>query len=298
MNRRLFLKKSAIGSFALSSSPNSLFGESTTSLTILHTNDMHSRIEPFPSGSKYSGLGGMARRASLIQKLRSESRNVLLLDSGDIFQGTPYFNFFGGEIEFKLMSEMKYDVSTIGNHDFDAGLDGLYKVLPHASFDFVCSNYDFTQTIMKDYVLPYKIIKKGGIRVGIFGLGIRLENLVSKANYGATKYLNPVDLAKEMIAELRSKKCDLIVCLSHLGYKYRTDKISDISLAEQVSGIDLILGGHTHSFLDEPVVVKNSEGHRTVINQVGFAGIRLGKIDLTFGAQGKSFSRADSLVIS
>lgn len=273
--------------------PSDVFGGSAVErITILHTNDLHSRIEPFPSNnSRFAGQGGMARRASLVDAIRRENSNVLLLDSGDIFQGTPYFNFFGGEIEFKLMSQMGYLASTIGNHDFDAGLDGLYKQLPHASFDFVCSNYDFSQTIMKDRVRPYKIIKAGKIKVGIFGLGIQLENLVSPSLYGKTKYLDPLGIAKEMVRDLKAKKCDLIICLSHLGYKYQSNRISDIQLAQELSEIDLILGGHTHTFLDEPALVKNGEGHQTIINQVGFGGLRLGRVDFTFN---KGFKGASS----
>ena len=150
------------------------------------------------------------------------------------------------------------------------------------TFKFVSANYDFSNTILKDKIAPYKILKKGRIRVGVFGLGVRLENLVSKTLYQETKYLNPVNLASEMVEELRRKKCDLIICLSHLGYRYKNNRVSDITLAEQQSGIDLIIGGHSHTFLDEPVVVKNAEGHSTIINQVGFGGIRLGRIDLKF----------------
>ncbi|MEQ9425906.1 MAG: metallophosphatase [Cyclobacteriaceae bacterium] len=284
MKRRLFLKHSLITTLSAAMAPPALFGAANKAnrFTILHTNDMHSRVEPFPlNDGRFPGMGGMAKRASLINQFRKSTENILLLDSGDIFQGTPYFNFFGGEVEFKLMSQMGYDAATIGNHDFDAGLEGLNKQLPHATFQFISANYDFSKTIMNDAVVPYKIFKKGKIKVGVFGLGVQLENLVSKELYGDTKYFDPVGVTTEMVSELEPK-CDLIICLSHLGYKYESSKISDISLAEQVNGIDIILGGHSHTFLDEPTLIKNGEGHQTIINQVGFGGIRLGKIEFSF----------------
>jgi 5'-nucleotidase len=241
---------------------------------------MHSRIDPFPTDAgEYAGLGGMARRAQLIKQIRSETNQVLLLDAGDIFQGTPYFNLFGGELEFKLMSQMKYDAATLGNHDFDNGLDGLQKQLPHASFSLIISNYDFSGTSLNNLFTPYQVFQKGSIKVGIFGLGIELDGLVAEKLYGATRYLDPVAVAREMVQQLKEQGCHLIICLSHLGYEYESAKISDRKLAEKVSGIDLIIGGHTHTFLPEPQLVTNTNGHSTLINQVGFGGIHLGRID-------------------
>ncbi len=253
-------------------------------LTILHTNDMHSRIEPFPQdGTSLAGLGGMARRASLVEQIRKEEGQVLLLDAGDIFQGTPYFNFYGGELEYKLMTKMKYDAATLGNHDFDNGLVGLKKQLPHAGFPFVISNYDFSNTLLEGAFNPFKVFEKGGLRVGVFGLGIQLQGLVNEKMYGNTRYLDPVAVAREMVQELRAQSCNLIICLSHLGYAYESEKISDLKLARQVGGIDLIIGGHTHTFLDEPTVVENPAGEKVLVNQVGWAGVNLGRIDYTFG---------------
>src|SRR5690606_30548391 len=243
------------GSLALAMTPNLLFGQgldllaekSEYKLTILHTNDQHSRIEPFDSSySKNPNQGGFARRASLIQKIRQEEPNVLLLDSGDIFQGTPYFNFFGGELEFKLMSMMGYDAATMGNHDFDNGLEGFKNVRRHAKFPFICSNYDFSDTILDGQTEPYRIFNKDGIRVGIFGLGIELAGLVGKKSYGETEYLDPIEMAQEYSELLRKdKKCDLVICLSHLGFDYgeNSKKVSDKVLAVNTSDIDLILGG-------------------------------------------------------
>ncbi|MDN5203815.1 metallophosphatase [Fulvivirgaceae bacterium BMA10] len=291
MDRREFVKKTIISSLALgtSLSVDTSFGlKPLSKLTILHTNDMHSRVEPFPEGrGRNSGLGGMARRASLIKQIREEEEHVLLLDAGDIFQGTPYFNFFGGEVEFKLMSEMGYDLATIGNHDFDNGLEGLKEMLPHANFPFVTANYDFSETILNNHFEPYKIFQKGDIKIGVFGLGIELHGLVNDRLSGGTKYLDPIGIATDMVRELEMKQCNLIVCLSHLGYRYRGTKISDQKLAENVSGIDLIIGGHTHTFLEAPEQILNKEGHETIINQVGWAGIKLGRIDYIFDRKKK-----------
>ena len=294
MNRKKFLSTIGGGTLALTLAPNLLLAEnfkfldqnSDYKLTILHTNDQHSRIEPFDSSySRNPNQGGFARRAALIQKIRGEEKNVLLLDSGDIFQGTPYFNFFGGELEFKLMSMMGYDASTMGNHDFDNGLEGFKKVLPNAKFPFICSNYDFKNTILDGQTLPYKVFNKNGIKVGIFGVGIELAGLVGKKSYGETVWQNPIEIAQHYATFLRNeKKCDLVICLSHIGYDYKDNprKISDKILASQTDGIDLILGGHTHTFLPEPQTFVNKSGKNVMVNQVGWAGLLLGKINFYF----------------
>lgn len=296
MRRRDFLKHGSTLALAAGIMPSLLHARSAddTRLTILHTNDMHSRIEPFPANSgRNSGMGGMARRATLVKKVRAEEKNVLLLDSGDVFQGTPYFNFFGGELEFKLMSEMGYDASTLGNHDFDNGLEGLDRMMPHAKFPFLNANYDFSKTILKDQFKPYKIIQKGSIKIGVFGVGIELQNLVPSKLYQETTYNDPIEAAKEMVQELQAQGCQFIICLSHLGFQYDHDKVDDHKLAEAVSGIDLILGGHTHSFLNEPKRYTNAQGFETTINQVGWAGIYLGRIDVSFAAgKGKQIASA------
>jgi 5'-nucleotidase len=251
-------------------------------LTILHTNDMHSHIEAFSSG-RNKGLGGMFQLSSLVKKIRQEEENILLLDAGDIFQGTPYFNLFGGELEFRLMSEMGYDAVTIGNHDFDNGIDGLTSQMHHANFPFISSNYDFSNTILEDKVEPHKVFNKGGIKVGVLGIGIELKGLVDPKLYGNTNYLDPITIANKKAHYLKKTlNCDLVICLSHLGFKYKSEKISDMKLATQTKNIDLIIGGHTHSFLNEPVIVKNSVEKDVLISQVGFGAIKLGKIDFYF----------------
>ena len=273
----------------------------TTKITILHTNDVHSHIDAFGSeDGRNANMGGVARRATLIETIRNENPNTLLLDAGDIFQGTPYFNYYGGELEFKLMSKLKYDAATLGNHDFDNAIDGLYAQLPHAEFEFITSNYDFSNTIMNTHTKPYKIFKKEGIKIGVFGLGIELNGLVDPAMYKETKYLDPVETTQEMTRILKVEgKCDLIICLSHLGYEYRTNpnKISDLKLAASTKNIDLIIGGHTHTFLPKPTIVKNSEGENMLVNQVGCYGINLGRIDSYFDADKNKSSNGTSIIV-
>ncbi|MCG2459969.1 metallophosphatase [Flavobacteriaceae bacterium F89] len=303
MDRRKFITNTAatsaligLGGLSLSS----CLGKSKKHLTILHTNDVHSHIDPFPKDhAQYPNLGGIARRASLVEQIRKENPNTLLFDAGDIFQGTPYFNFYGGELEFKLMSMLRYDAATIGNHDFDNGLDGLYAQLPNAKFDFISANYDFTNTLMDGHVKPYRVFTVDGIKIGVFGLGVALEGLVMKKLYRETKYLNPIEVAQTMSHTLKiEEKCDLVVCLSHIGYSYGDDqRPSDLKLAAQTEYIDLIIGGHTHTFLDKPTIAVNRKGQNMLINQVGCYGINLGRIDFYFDVQNSSSAEGVSIVV-
>lgn len=284
MSRRRFIKQVGAGATLLSLAPHSLFAdkEEVIKISILHTNDMHSRIECFTSG-RNKGAGGMLQLASVIKQIRSEEENILLFDAGDIFQGTPYFNYYGGELEFKLMSEMGFDASTIGNHDFDNGIDGLVKQLPNAKFSFLSANYDVSNTALCGYTLPHKIYNKNGIKIGVFGLGIKLAGLVDPRLCKDTIYIDPIRVANEQACLLKNElNCELVVCLSHLGYSYKNKKVSDRVLAQETSNIDLIIGGHTHTFLKEPKLLVNKEGKEVMINQVGFGAIKLGKIDFYF----------------
>ncbi|MBA9074151.1 5'-nucleotidase [Flavobacterium gossypii] len=289
MKRRDFIQKTVAGSALLTVGGLSLSSFAPIDkkhITILHTNDVHSHIDPFPAtDAKNPNMGGVSRRASLIESIRKENPNVLLLDAGDIFQGTPYFNYYGGELEFKLMSMLKYDLATMGNHDFDNGIDGFYSQLHNAKFDFVSANYDFKNTVLDGIVKPYKIFVKDGIKIGVFGLGVELDGLVDKKNYKETVYNDPISVSQEMTRILKTQeKCDLIICLSHIGYAYKNDpnKVSDLKLAAATRDIDLIIGGHTHTFLDKPTIVKNLDGIDTLVNQVGCYGINLGRIDFYF----------------
>jgi len=239
----------------------------------------------------------MARRSALIKKIRQEGHHVLLLDAGDIFQGTPYFNEFGGEPEFRLMSEMGYDAATMGNHDFDNGLEGFDKMLEFADFPFICSNYNFDKTILAGKTVPYKIFNRGPLKIGVTGVGIELKGLVDSNNFGETVYLDPVETVNKYASLLKNEfKCDLVICLSHLGYSYQSKKISDLELASLSINTDLILGGHTHTFLPKPVYKKNRTGNKIMINQVGWAGLNLGRIDFEFRGKKIIESRANSAI--
>lgn len=303
MERRNFIKQSTaatafvtLGGLSL----QSFAKENKKHITILHTNDTHSHIEPFPNDHyKSPNQGGVARRATLIDSIRQENPNTLLLDAGDIFQGTPYFNFYGGELEFKLMSMLKYDAATIGNHDFDNSIDGLYKQLPNAKFDFLIANYDFKNTILNTHVKPYKVFEKDGIKIGVFGLGIELEGLVDPRMYKETVYLNPIEIAQDMSRILKEdENCDLVICLSHLGYHYKNEaKISDLVLASKTKDIDLIIGGHTHTFLPKPTITKNSIGENVLVNQVGCYGLNVGRIDFYFDADQNKASKGKSIIV-
>jgi 5'-nucleotidase len=287
MNRKEFLYSSSIAALALSASavPLDLLAHAgMEKLTILHTNDVHSRIDPFPmDGTRTQGLGGCARRAEIIKQIRSKEKHVILLDSGDIFQGTPYFNKYHGEVEIKMMNEMKYDAGTIGNHDFDGGLDNLALRMTQAQFPFLIANYDVSATPLQGKSKEYKIFQYGPIKVGVFGVCIELAGLVSTDLYGNTIYRDPIADADRVAGILRhDEKCDLVICLSHLGYKYDNKKVSDMVLAASTSNIDVILGGHTHTFFKAPETYKNKNGKQVMINQVGWAGIYLGQIDFYF----------------
>ena len=302
MKRRNFVKSTLAGSVLTGMGGLSLgsCSPSRKHITILHTNDVHSHIDPFPATDERNlNKGGVSRRAALIESIRTENPNTLLLDAGDIFQGTPYFNYFGGELEFKLMSMLRYDAATIGNHDFDNGIEGLYRQLPNARFKFLSANYDFTNTIMDGQVAPYHVFVRDGIRIGIFGLGIELSGLVTKRLYKETVYLNPIERAQDMSRQLKQEEqCDLVICLSHLGYRYRnTQTPSDVMLAANTEDIDLIIGGHTHTFLDKPEVHLNRKEKEVLINQVGCYGINLGRIDFYFDNRKRTATEGTSILV-
>jgi 5'-nucleotidase len=297
-NRRTFIKSLGVGSMGvmiLGGSTQAFARNKPIQLTILHTNDFHSHMDPFPNdAARNAGEGGMAKRAAMIRQIRTEQKNVLVFDAGDIFQGTPYFNYYKGEVEFKLMTEMGYDAATIGNHDLDNGMEGLNSQMKYAGFPFINSNYDFSETILAGKIIPYKIFKKQGIKIGVYGLGIELDGLVSKQNYGKTKYNDPLETALKMEKFLKEeKKADLVVCLSHLGYAYKENKISDLKIAANTFCTDLIIGGHTHTFLKTPESVTNKSGQTVLINQVGFGGLILGRIDFFFEKTGRKHSSSD-----
>jgi 5'-nucleotidase len=289
-NRRTFLRRAALASVAISgvvpmAGAMDLFGNNESFVvTILHTNDVHSQIDPLPSNhSRYPNMGGFARRASIVAQARQQNPNTLLFDCGDIFQGTPYFNFYKGKLEIALMNKMGYDASAIGNHEFDNGIDELAKRMGEANFPFLASNYVTQGTTIADFVKPYKIFDVNGVKIGVVGVGIELEGLAHAESAKAIGFLNPIDKANEQANWLKTEGgCKFVVVLSHLGLSYSDDQFSDVVLAKNSSNIDLILGGHTHTFLSEPLMVSNLEGRQVMVNQMGWAGVRLGRIDVEF----------------
>lgn len=285
LNRRSFVKQAGLAAAALAF-PWNVFGKSAkpnTRLTILFTNDTHSRIDAFPANGPNAGMGGIAARKKLIDAIRKQEEHVLLFDAGDIFQGTPYFNFFKGALEMKAMQWLGYDAATLGNHDFDEGVENLVKQMGHTQFPFVVANYQVDATPLKGKVKPYHVFVKGGKRIGVFGLGIDPKGLIPEKLFGKVVYTDPYEAASRMVAQLRiQEKCELVICLSHLGYRYQDEKPSDVRVASMVSGIDVIIGGHTHTVLEVPEKISQSNGGVTYICQTGHSGIRLGRIDLEF----------------
>jgi len=263
---------------------------SSQKITILHTNDVHSHIDPFPlNHAKYPGMGGYARRAALVKKIRREEKYVVLLDSGDIFQGTPYFNFYKGELDIKLMNQMNYDAATIGNHEFDNGVEELAIQLEKANFKVVNCNYSLDQSPLKNLITPYTIIKKGAIKLGIIGLGVELKGLVNPNHYGAIQYVDPIKSGDKTAKQLKTElDCDYVIALSHLGYQYQYEKVCDLDVAKNTEYIDMILGGHTHTYLEKPTIITNLKNQDVIINQTGWGGINLGRIDITFSKDKKA----------
>lgn len=285
-NRRHFIKQFGLGLTAFGFGQQFLQASPMQKhLTILHTNDVHSHLEAFPdTHHKYPGQGGAAKRAGLITKIRQSHPNVLLLDAGDMFQGTPYFNFFNGEPEIKLMNAMGYDAATIGNHDFDLGTNNLALQLSKANFPVVNVNYAIKNTALFEQISDYTILHRDGIRIGVFGVGIDLNSLVDPDLIRKLTYVDPIDIANKTAMHLRKEKhCHIVICLSHLGYQYDSNKVSDIMLAESSHEIDLIIGGHTHTFLAEPTIIQNQQAKNVYVAQAGWAGVELGKIDMILG---------------
>lgn len=292
MERRLFLQQTGVVAGAAMIAPSLISAKKKQGrLVILHTNDTHSNIDPFPvHHPKFPNMGGVSRRAALIKQIREHEEHVLLLDAGDIFQGTPYFNKFHGVLEMKTMGAMNYDIVTLGNHDFDIGMEAYKSALAHASFKVVNANYELSSTPLSDVVLPHTIVQKAGYKIGVFGVGVDLQGLVPNENWKGITYQDPVQAAQKQADTLKAEGCDLIICLSHLGYEYKTNQVSDKVLAASTSGINLIIGGHTHTFLEEMQEFKNKEGKPVFVNQVGYGGLKLGRINVDMVREGGKFT--------
>ncbi|HEY0378543.1 MAG TPA: metallophosphatase [Pyrinomonadaceae bacterium] len=273
--------------FAAFSQPLLRPAEGETLITILHTNDVHSQIDPLPANDRNAGKGGVARRATLVKRIRAENPNTLLVDAGDAFQGTPYFNLYRGEVEYKAMTAIGYDVATLGNHDFDNGVEALAEAMKFAKFEFVSANYDVRGTAIENRVKPYVVREIGGVRIGVFGLGVKLEGLNPPESFKGVKYYDPVKVSHGAVQVLREREhCAMVVCASHLGYypSPKEGEVGDSQVASQVDGIDFIASGHTHTFMRQPVAVKQPSGNNTIVFQVGKSGIYLGRVDFTVRA--------------
>lgn len=257
--------------------------QSTKEIYLFHTNDMHSRIEPFPENYQdtlLAGKAGMVRRATFISQQREIHPDLLLFDCGDFSQGTPYYNIYKGEVEISMMNEMRYDAGTIGNHEFDFGLENMARLFRLAEFPIVCANYDVTGTVLEGLVKEYVVLHRDGIKVGVFGLGAQLEGLVAKASYGDVKFEDPVSEAQRIADLLKmQEKCDLVICLSHLGWK--GEPYSDVELIENTCNIDVVLGGHSHSYFEKPEYYKNLDGVEVPLQQMGKHAAFIGKMVLT-----------------
>ncbi|MCE5330921.1 MAG: metallophosphoesterase [Bacteroidales bacterium] len=277
----LHLQKLRVLFLLLAFSAISVLAGEKVRLVILHTNDTHSQVEPTEKSTlKTADMGGYARRMGVIQKIRSEEKNVLLLDAGDFSQGTPYFNFYNGRIEIDAINRMKYDAGTLGNHEFDNGIDTLSVILAKAKFPFISSNYDVSKTPIEKFIRPYLILKKAGLKIGIMALNIEPKSLIIESNYRGLIYNNPVEKAKEMSAFLKNnKKCNFVICLSHLGSDSTSVAVNDFDIAHETKYIDIIIGGHSHTLL-ENTKTNNAAGKPVVIAQMGKSGLYLGRIDL------------------
>lgn len=256
---------------------------------ILHTNDTHSRIEPISpnAADRDAGKGGVVRRTTFVKRYRGEHPGALLFDCGDISQGTPYYNIFKGELEIKMMNLMGYDAMTIGNHEFDFGLDNMARLFRMANFPVVCSNYDVTGTVLEGLVKPYVTLEREGVKIGIFGLSPQMEGLVQADKCEGVVYNDPVTVAQRMADLLREKeKCDVVICLSHLGIRSsKPENVSDEVLAGRTHGIDVILGGHTHTFMERPMNYLNDEGKNVAVLHSGKSGIYVGEMVLTLAQE-------------
>ena len=259
----------------------------TKQLTILHTSDTHSRIEPIDShaADQYAGMGGVVRRATFLKDYRAKHPDVLLFDCGDISQGTPYYNLFQGEVEVKMMNLMGYDAMTIGNHEFDFGLENMARLFRMANFPVVCSNYDVTGTVLEGLVKPYVVLNRNGMKIGVFGLSPKMEGLVQADKCEGVVYNDPIEVAQKMADLLKNEEdCDVVICLSHLGYQLKNAPC-DEELAQKTNHIDAILGGHTHTFMKEPAVYLNKDGQNVPVMHTGKSGIYVGMLKLTLAEE-------------
>ena len=250
-------------------------------LVILHTNDTHSQIFPISSqlpDTLKAGRGGFLRRLAMLKEERQKNPDLLYFDSGDFWQGSAYFTMFKGDVEIGLMNQMGIDASTIGNHEYDFGLDNMAQMFRKANFPILCANYDFTGTVMEGVTKPWIIIKRNGVKIGVFAVCPKLEGLVSAKNCSGVKYLDPAKVALETATMLKQKKkCDMVICLSHLGWNSGRGQ-DDQYMIRGSRNIDLVLGGHTHTYMEELQYENNMDGKPVPVDQNGKAAIFVGKM--------------------
>lgn len=253
----------------------SIVAQDSKQIILLQTSDVHSRLEPInQKGDRNYDEGGFVRRATFLNQFRKENANVLLFDCGDISQGTPYYNMFKGEAEVKQMNEMGYEAMAIGNHEFDFGMDNMVRLFKMANFPILCANYDLDATVLKDIVKPYVVLKRFGLKIGVFGLGTQPEGMIQANKCEGVIYKDPIQVSNEVAALLKAKGCDLVVCLSHLGIQM------DEGLVAKTRNIDVILGGHSHTFMKGPKTYLNMDGKEVSLMHCGKSGVRVGRLDL------------------
>ena len=262
-------------------------------LRLAHTNDTHSCVMPVSanfSDTAQADKGGFVRRAALVREWRREDPDLLLFDSGDFSQGSAYYNLYKGEVEVSLMNEMRYDAATIGNHEFDFGLDNMARIFRMARFPIVCSNYNVTGTVLDGLVRPYVVLERKGVRIGVLGLGTQLAGMVAADNYKGVTYEDPVEAANRTAALLRNEEhCDLVVCLSHLGWDI--DGTDDTEVVPQLHGVDVVLGGHSHTYFERPEVLRDADGREVYCNQMGKNGRYVGLLVLDMAPLGEGYSK-------
>lgn len=277
------MRRKALTALVLTAVANLTFAQKQ--LTILHTNDTHSTVMPLSvnlDDTLKAGRGGFLRRAVMVKKEREQCHDLLLFDSGDFSQGSPYYTLFKGDVEVGLMNEMHYDAATIGNHEFDFGLENMARLFKMANFPIVCANYDFKGTAVEGLVKPYITMKRNGVKIGVFGIAPKLDGLVSKENYEGVDYLDPIATANTMAETLKKKeKCDVVICLSHLGWDLMPTDIDDSAMIASTKGIDVVLGGHSHTYFTALEHVKDADGKIVPVDQNGKHGIYIGKLVLT-----------------
>lgn len=262
--------------------------EGPKEFVMLFTNDFHSQIEPLSMEETYNaGRGGIKRIKVLVDSVRAAEPNVLLADAGDLVQGTYYFSLLNGVVEMMVIDELGYDVRTIGNHEFDKKMIGLGDMLALSKVPVVASNYDFSRTNIADYILPSTIIETGSVKVGFIGLNVRLQNLVDPTACEGVEWQNAINVADIEAQKLRNQGADIVIALSHLGYEKTDEDYYDRGIALNTKYIDMIIGGHSHTFLNRPDYVTNLEGDKVPVVQTGSKGICLGYAKIRIDENGE-----------